>query len=173
YVGEFGEPEGQVPASQVNATINNVLNTVQADGMPYALYWEVYSNELAGSATPPVNGNNAAVKGFYLVKPDGTPATAWHQYRQRIITADPSRATTAPIIAASHLVYQSDFRGPTPGPGWSTDTSGGGVSVTAGSGAVEIRVVNDAAANPSGLARLDVRGVAGTGLTPGDYSQLT
>ena len=113
----------------LNNTINNVLNKVSSAGMPYALYWEVYSNELAGSATPPVNGNNAAVKGFYLVKPDGTPATAWHQYRQRIITADPSRATTSPIIAASHLVYQSDFPVSTSpstalGPDWTSSSSG-------------------------------------------------
>ena len=93
------------------------------------------------------------------LKPDGTPATAWHQYRQRIITADSARVTTAPIIAASHLVYQSDFPVSTSpstalGPDW-TSLSSGGISVTAGSGAVEMRVVNDAAANPSGLATLD------------------
>ena len=178
YVGEFGEPEGQKTASQVNATINNVLSTVQADGMPYALYWEIYSNELQNGATPPVNGNNAGVKGFYLVRPDGTPATAWPQYRERLITSDPNRATTGPIIAASHEVYQSAFPSSagatsTLGPGWTTATFGGDFSVTAGSGVVDMQVVNNAAAFPFGLATLDIPVVAGKGLSPGDYLQFT
>lgn len=177
YVGEFGEPEGQVPASQVNATINNVLNTVQADGMPYALYWQVYSNELAGTATPPVNGNNPAVRGFYMVKPDGTPSTAWAQYRQRIITSDPTRATTPPIIAAAHDVYQSAFPssgGSTAlGPGWTTSNFGGDFSITASSGTVDMQVVGNAAAFPFGLATLNIPSVAGKGLSVGDYLQFT
>lgn len=177
YVGEFGEPEGQKSASQVAATINNVLNTVRADGMPYAMYWEVYSNELLNGATPPVNGNNAAVRGFYMVKPDGTPATAWHLYRRQIITSDPARATTAPIVAGEHLVYQSQFpAGGTPSPalgaGWSSGTFGGDMSVTASSGAVQMQVVNNAGVYPYGLATLNVAGVTGRGLMPGDYLQF-
>ena len=178
YVGEFGEPEGQKSAAQVNATINNVLGTVQADGMPYALYWEIYSNELANGATPPVNGNNAGVKGFYLVRPDGTPSTAWHQYRQRITTSDPSRATTPPIIAAAHQVYQSAFPvavAPSTalGPGWTSSTFGGDISVTGSSGMVDMQVVNNATAYPHGLATLNIPSVVGKGLSPGDYLQFT
>lgn len=178
YVGEFGEPEGQQPSSLVNATIDNVLHTVQVDGMPYALYWQIYSNELLNGATPPVNGNNAGVRGFYLVKPDGTPATAWHQYRQRIITSDPTRATTAPIIAAAHSVYQSGFSSasaPTAslGPGWTTNDFGGDMSIAASSGMVDMQLVNNAAAYPYGLATLNVPSVAGKGLSPGDFFQFT
>jgi hypothetical protein len=178
YVGEFGEPEGQQPASQVNATINNVLNTVQTDGMPYALYWQIYSNELVAGVTPPVNGNNPAVRGFYLVKPDGTPATAWHQYRQRIITSDPNRASTTPIIAAEHNVYQSAFPsagGSTTslGPGWTTGTFGGDFNITANSGMVDMQAVNNAAAYPYGLATLNIPSIAGKGLSIGDYLQFT
>src|SRR5581483_11226021 len=92
YVGEFGVAEGNKPASQVNAVMNNVLGTTIKLGMPYACYWEIYSNELARNAPPPPeNGKNAGVKGFYMVRPDGTPSTAWHQYRLRIITSDPDR----------------------------------------------------------------------------------
>jgi len=177
YVGEFGEPEGQQTSTQVTATINNVLNTVKADGMPYAIYWEIYSNELL-AGTPPVNGNNNDVRGFYLVRPDGTPATAWHMYRRQIITSDPNRATTPPIIAAEHGVYQSRFpiaSAPSAslGAGWTTGTFGGDFSVTANSGQVQMQVVNNAPAFPYGLATLNIAGVAGRGLQPGDYLQFT
>src|SRR5581483_9762458 len=79
YVGEFGLAENWSGAATVNSMMNNVISTAKADGMPLALYWEMYSNELNnGYNTPPGgDGDNAPVQGFYFVKPDGTPATAW------------------------------------------------------------------------------------------------
>jgi len=178
YVGEYGLPEGDVPSSTVNAMINNVLSTVQTDGMPYALYWEVYSNELEPTGTAPANGNNAAVRGYYMVKPDGTPSSAWHLYRLRIITSDPTRATSAAVMAGGHRVYQSAFPAGSAGstnlgPGWSTMNYNGDFTITAQNGQVRMQVVANASAYPYALATLDVAGAAGRGLSPGDYLQFT
>ena len=94
YVGEYGIPEDTKGAGSVNLAMNNVINTTIADGMPYALYWEIYANELKTGYTAPVNGDNSAVNGHWMVKPDGTPGTAWHQIRYQLATADPARSSS-------------------------------------------------------------------------------
>ena len=113
--------------------MNNVIGTAVADNMPLAFYWEVYSNELNnGYTTPPGgSGNNAPVQGFYLVKPDGTPATAWKVYRWDAVTNDPTSSTTAAVMQGLHLAYASNFTAPgaTLGSAWTTNTSGGMMSV--------------------------------------------
>ena len=114
YVGEFGLAENFSGAATVNATMNNVINTAVADGMPLAFYWEVYSNELNnGFTTPPGgSGNNVPVQGFYFVKPDGTPATAWKTYASMIVTNDPAQSTSGAVERNLHLAYASNFTAP-------------------------------------------------------------
>jgi hypothetical protein len=91
YIGEFGYPEnGRQGAAGVDEVIDNVLRVVREKQIPWALYWEIYCNELAhhaqdlppGAAPTPVNGMNNAVKGFWMIKPDGTHGQAWVRYRQ-------------------------------------------------------------------------------------------
>lgn len=177
YVGEFGVAEGRKSPAEVNAVMNNVIGTTIKLGMPYACYWEIYSNELARNAPPPPeNGNNAGVKGFFMVKPDGTPSTAWHQYRQRIITSDPARAATDAIVKGLNNVYTSDFSSSDAGTenlgkGWTIDTSGGSFQILAHAGHVKMTPTKSGAAH--GTATLDIPAVAGRSLHPGDYIQLT
>src|SRR5439155_20703168 len=95
YVGEFGGPESGDGLGKVNRNINNVLKVTREKQMPWAVYWEIYCNELVKDApTPPVTGKNNAVKGHWMIKPDGRPGIAWHRYRRLIISSDPNRATT-------------------------------------------------------------------------------
>ena len=83
YIGEFGAPENVRGEARVNQNIDNVVRVMQAKELPWAIYWEIYCNELADNAPPPpVNGKDDAVKGFWMIKPDGTPGEAWHRYRE-------------------------------------------------------------------------------------------
>jgi hypothetical protein len=176
YVGEFGLAENYSGSAEVNSTINNVINTATADGMPLAFYWEVYSNELnSGVTTPPGgDGNTSAVQGFYLVKPDGTPATAWSTYRYLIAANDPTQATGGAVERSLHLAYASNFSAPgaTLGSAWTTNTSGGAMSVGITNGQVQMTTVN-AANTPVGQATLNIDSVLGRGLEVGEYLQFT
>jgi len=83
YVGEFGSCENGRGAEVVNQNIRNVQDVVLAKGVRWAIYWEIYCNELKKDAPhPPVNGNNDAVLGFWMIKPDGTPGVAWQRYQE-------------------------------------------------------------------------------------------
>ena len=63
--------------------IRNAQHVVSAKGLPWAIYWEIYCNELKDeSQAPPVNGNNNAVRGFWMIKPDGTRGAAWQCYQE-------------------------------------------------------------------------------------------
>ena len=44
---------------------------------PYLVYWQVYDNEPRVRNRRPTNDE---VRGFYLIKPDGTKAPAWHYF---------------------------------------------------------------------------------------------
>lgn len=186
YVGEYGAnatwPEGNPSsplsgnqtAGSVNSMIDNVINTVKADGMPYALYWEIYSNEPANGATPPVNGNNAGVDGFSMILPDGTASTAWLNYRNQFVNADPTQNSSAAVVGGLHLAYASNFTRPgtSLGGAWSTNTSGENMSVGITNGQVQMSTVNGAS-TPIGQATLNLQSLLGRGLNPGEYVQFT
>lgn len=79
YVGEFGWPEvrsDQDPHASTEKSLQVIRMTVEvaADwGCPYIIYWQVYDNESRAKSRRPTN---ADVRGFYLIRPDGTPAAA-------------------------------------------------------------------------------------------------
>ena len=176
YVGEFGLAEDTAGTSAVNSMMNNVINTVQADGMPCALYWEVYSNELKAGQTGPVNGNDAAVNGFYFVKPDGTPAVAWHQYRQRIITSDPTRATTTPIKAGLTVVYQNNFNNNGGCPAVVLVAGGNGtgsVTTSVNNNRFEVKFTGNVSGTPYVEETLNLNNVIGRGLKVGEYLEFS
>lgn len=186
YVGEYGAnatwPEGNPsspisgtqPAGNVNSMIDNVINTVKADGMPYALYWEIYSNENANGVTPPTNGNNAGTDGFSMILPDGTASTAWLNYRNQIVNSDPTQSSTAAVVGGLHLAYASNFTRPgaTLSGNWSTNTSGGSMSVGLTGGQVVMSTVSGSS-TPIGQATLNLQSLLGRGLNPGEYVQFT
>ena len=80
YVGEFGMPENNFPIEQIQKVIPNVVTTALDWGCPYIIYWQLYCNELESSKElPPVHSNNA-VRGFWLLRPDGSKAWTWDYF---------------------------------------------------------------------------------------------
>lgn len=148
--------------------------------MPWAVFWEVYCNEPVSEAPPPpLNGktNNHNLRGFWMVKPDGTPGMAWHRYRRLFIEADSERATTKAIKSKLTLVFRESFNRPDGkdlGPGW-TQTSHYGVVNEQLVGHELQFTIPDGHDIPWGSATLDLknRAVLGHGLEVGGYFEVT
>ena len=82
YVGEFGMPENKYPAEQIQKVIPNAVTTALDWGCPYIIYWQLYCNELEDrKELPPVHNNNA-VRGFWLIRPDGSSAWTWDYFHR-------------------------------------------------------------------------------------------
>ena len=80
YIGEFGMPENLYPAERIQRGIPNVVKTGLDWGCPYIVYWQLYCNELKDTqAKPPVKSNDA-VRGFWLIRPDGSKAWTWDYF---------------------------------------------------------------------------------------------
>lgn len=83
YIGEFGWPEvrsDQDPEATTTQSLNVIRTTVETAlewGCPYVVYWQVYDNEVRVRDRRPTNEE---VRGFYLVKPDGSHAAAWDYF---------------------------------------------------------------------------------------------
>jgi hypothetical protein len=82
YVGEFGWPEvasKQDPSASTAKSLNVIRMTVETAldfGCPYIVYWQLYDNEARSKERP----TNSDVRGFYLIKPDGTHAAAYDYF---------------------------------------------------------------------------------------------
>lgn len=65
--------------------IRSLLEPSLEWGVRWANYWQVYGNELA-SGDDPENGeavsDNDEVRGFYLIRPDGTKAPTWEYFKE-------------------------------------------------------------------------------------------
>jgi len=80
YVGEFGMPENKFPIEHIQKVIPNVVTTSLDWGCPYIIYWQLYCNEMEDRRElPPVHSNNA-VRGFWLLRPDGSKAWTWDYF---------------------------------------------------------------------------------------------
>ncbi|UCG56060.1 MAG: hypothetical protein JSU70_14450 [Phycisphaerales bacterium] len=86
YLGEFGMPENQYTAEQIQKAIPNAVKTALDWGCPYVVYWQLYCNELKDLKAKPAVQSNDAVKGFWLIRPDGSKSWAWH-YFNRLLTS--------------------------------------------------------------------------------------
>jgi hypothetical protein len=85
YVGEFGMPENVYSLDKIRVAIPNAVRTALDWGCPYIVYWELYCNELKDpNAKPPFVGathaSPAQVRGFWLIRPDGTKAWTWDYF---------------------------------------------------------------------------------------------
>jgi hypothetical protein len=83
YVGEFGVPENERGTEKTVAILRGTIETALDWGCPYVVYWEVYDNERRASAPAAAAGpvREESCRGFWLVKPSGEPAAAWHLLR--------------------------------------------------------------------------------------------
>lgn len=80
YVGEFGMPENEFSDEQIQKAIPNVVRIALAWGCPYIIYWQLYCNELKDRRQLPPVQNNDAVRGFWLIRPDGSKAWTWEYF---------------------------------------------------------------------------------------------
>jgi|GEM_PF-1536656 len=181
YLGEFGYPEnGPEGAGGVNRRINNALAVVNSKGLPWAVFWEIYCNEpLSKTPALPLNGktNDLNLRGYWMVKPDGTPAVAWHRYRRFIIEADPQRATARAVKSKLTELFGEDFQRPDGtdlGTGWAKASHYGVVNEQLARHQLRFDIP-DGRAIPWGSATLDLKnaGVLGRGLQVGDYFEIT
>lgn len=84
-LGEFGVPLQETGEEQGMGTLRAVLEPSLEWGVRWANYWQVYDNELTGGAEPEDGetvSENDAVRGFYLVRPDGSRAPTWDYFRE-------------------------------------------------------------------------------------------
>ncbi len=180
YLGEFGYPEnGQGGLEAVNQRLNSAFQVTQEEGLPWAIFWEIYGNEPVNPALPlPLNGkqNDKNLRGFWMVKPDGSPSLAWQRYRRLFITADPKRATTEALTSGLTLAFTDDFNRPDGknlGPGWTQAAHYGVVNETLAGGRLRLEIPKGQDI-PWGSATLDLAspGILGHGLRVGDYFEI-
>jgi len=80
YLGEFGMPENSYSLEQIQTAIRNAVRTGLDWGCPYIVYWQLYCNELKDPNTKPPVESNDAVRGFWLIRPDGTKSWVWDYF---------------------------------------------------------------------------------------------
>ena len=80
YVGEFGMSENKFSPAQIQTAIPNAVKTALDWGCPYILYWQLYCNELADRQQQPPIRQNEAVRGFWLIRPDGSKTWTWEYF---------------------------------------------------------------------------------------------
>jgi hypothetical protein len=80
YLGEYGLPENDFPAVNVQKVISHTTQTALEWGCPYVVYWQLYCNEPTGKSVQKDKlpyRNNKDCRGFWLIRPDGTSSWAY------------------------------------------------------------------------------------------------
>ena len=106
YMGEYGMPENEYSFEQIQKAIPNAVQTALDWGCPYIVYWQLYCNELK-KGTPPVK-NNDDVRGFWLIRPDGSKAWTWDYFYQLLNnkSLSPPRGYSIPLIDLAGQKHQ-------------------------------------------------------------------
>lgn len=181
YLGEFGYPEnGQEGIAGVNRRLDNAEAVVKSKGLPWAAFWEVYCNEPVDSSLPlPLNGkqNDANLRGFWMVKPDGSPSQAWHRYRRLFALAEATQATTGALKGGLTQVFADEFAradGTNLGTAWTEAAHYGIVNRSLRQHHLHFEIP-EGRDIPWGSATLDLKdpAILGRGLQPGDYFEVT
>jgi hypothetical protein len=165
---------------RINRRIDNAVTVVEHKGLPWAVFWEVYCNEpVSKGLSLPLNGkeNDQQLRGYWMVKPDGTPGMAWHRYRRLFATADAHRATTRAIKSKLTRIFVEDYNRPDGkdlGTGWSQASHYGVVNAQLMNHRLQFDIP-DGHDIPWGSATLalDDHAILGHGLEIGDYFELT
>ncbi|MHC4727212.1 MAG: hypothetical protein ACYS17_08255, partial [Planctomycetota bacterium] len=80
YLGEFGMPENKFSPEKIKKVIPGAVETALNWGCPYIVYWQLYCNELKDNKQKPPVQSNDAVRGFWLIRPDGSKAWTWDYF---------------------------------------------------------------------------------------------
>jgi hypothetical protein len=83
YLGEYGSPLNQeFPGEEASMRAIRITTEHCLEwGVRWALYWQLYDNE------PTTEGeitDNDDVRGFHLIRPDGSKAPTWDYYQDRL-----------------------------------------------------------------------------------------
>lgn len=70
-IGEFGIPENASP-KRIAERYDEALGVMLAADVRYAAHWELYCNEFVNDGTRAPVSDPALMRGFWLVKPDGS-----------------------------------------------------------------------------------------------------
>ena len=73
-------PENKFSPVQIQKAIPDAVKTALDWGCPYILYWQLYCNELADRQQQPPIRQNEAVRGFWLIRPDGSKTWTWEYF---------------------------------------------------------------------------------------------
>ncbi len=77
YVGEFGIPETDYSLDLVQKVVADTVQTSLDWGCQYVVYWQLYCNEMKDPKTPVPVKNNKDMRGFWLIRPDGSKSPVW------------------------------------------------------------------------------------------------
>jgi hypothetical protein len=80
YIGEFGMPENEFGVEKIQQAVPAAVNTALDWGCPYIVYWQVYCNELRPGKGPAPVKSNDDVRGFWLIRPDGSKTWLWDYF---------------------------------------------------------------------------------------------
>jgi hypothetical protein len=86
FVGEYGVPENLFGTAD---HLNRVMRLTEAAlewGARYVIYWQLYCNEFVDQA-PRGQLLNVDMRGYWLIRPDGTRSPVWHYLRSRVAPA--------------------------------------------------------------------------------------
>jgi hypothetical protein len=84
YVGEYGVPENIFgPADHMTRVVALTEAALQW-GARYVVYWQIYCNEFALDAPHSGSPLNIDMRGFWLIRPDGTYSPVWSYFRSRL-----------------------------------------------------------------------------------------
>lgn len=80
YLGEFGVAKDHLKRGQTQrGVIKGLTEAALGWGVRWALYWQLYCNEPARNYRG--RPKNRDMRGFWLIKPDGTKAPMWQDFR--------------------------------------------------------------------------------------------
>ncbi|HBG27696.1 MAG: hypothetical protein A2Y10_10165 [Planctomycetes bacterium GWF2_41_51] len=80
YLGEFGWPENLYGGDNEENVLSQAVNTALGFDCPYIIYWQLYCNELVKAETKLPVKKNHDMKGFWLLRPDGSKSPAWYYF---------------------------------------------------------------------------------------------
>ena len=101
--GNFGMPENESSVERIRKMIPGVVQTALDWGCPYIVYWQLYCNELADRRQPTPVTSNDAVRGFWLIRPDGSKAWTWDYFHGLL-----NSAGTAQVVGSCCLSKSLD-----------------------------------------------------------------
>jgi hypothetical protein len=105
YLGEFGAAIDHLkPRQTQRGVIKKLAEAALGWGVRWAVYWELYCNEPKRVYRD--RPKNRHMRGFWLVKPDGTKAPMWDDFRRMIVANAQQvalRSSTGQYVAAEEV----------------------------------------------------------------------